>query len=163
MLRLALEYLLVSRVQLSTILFMISKYQRHDHPSLSASMCKIMSKRQKRMFNPTNHQKSRSLNFSQFREVAYCVARTFLTSLALSKLCQTAETIIKSLDLWIFPNSEKSRTACSVPFLTSLILTCWFFLMLVFELILLILCADDVRAIVDPDSNAESQFVSMRM
>ena len=37
-----------------------------------------------------------------------------------------------------------------------------FFLMLVFELILLISCADDVRAIVDPDSNAESQFVSMR-
>jgi hypothetical protein len=35
--------------------------------------------------------------------------------------------------------------------------------MLVFELILLILCADDVRAIVDPDSNAESQFVSMRL
>ena len=37
-----------------------------------------------------------------------------------------------------------------------------FFLMLVFELILLISFADDVRAIVDPDSNAESEIISMR-
>lgn len=34
--------------------------------------------------------------------------------------------------------------------------------MLVFELSLFVSCADDVRVIADPDSNAESWYISMR-